>query len=90
MGVEAVRPSSSRPVLAVASGLFTRARLFASPGRLDASARNSPGTATFRAHWNPSTILRWRLPIGCGMHLAFMSCREALHARVESFCEEAA
>ena len=90
MGVEAARPSSSRSALAVLSGLFTRARPLSSPGQLGASGRNSADTATFRARWNQTRTLRSRLPIGCGMHLALMSCREALHARVESFCEEAA
>ena len=79
-----------RPFLLGAVFKITGARPLASPGHLEAWPRSSADAATFRGHWNPTRILRSRLPVGCGMHLALMSCREALHARVESFCEEAA
>jgi hypothetical protein len=90
MGVEAARPSSSKGALTALSGLFTRARFFSSKGYLGSSVCNSAGTARFHAHWNRSMTSQSRLPIECGMHLALMSCREALHPRVGLFNEEAA
>jgi hypothetical protein len=90
MGVEAARPSSSRSALTALSGLFTRVRFFSSSGYPGSLVCNSAGRARFHAHWNRPMTSQLRLPIECGMHLALMSCREALHPRVGLFSEEAA
>ena len=90
MGVEAARPSSSRGLLTALSGLFTRVWLPPSERYLGSSGCNHVGTAGIHAYWNRLMPSQSLLPIECGMHLALMSCREALHARVELFSEEAA
>lgn len=90
MGVEAARPSSCTGAPTALSGLFTRARFISSKGSLGSSGGNSVGTARFHAHWNRPVTSQSRLPIECGMQLALMSCREALHPRVGSVSEEAA
>ena len=86
MGVEAARPSSSRGVLTALSSLLSRVWF----GVLASSSCNSGGTVGIHVHWNRPMPSQSRLPIECGMHLALMSCREAFHARVELFSEEAA
>ena len=90
MGVEAARPSSTRGVLTALSGLFTRVWFSSSEGYRGSSGCNSGGTVGIHVHWNRPMPSQSRLPIECGMHLALMSCREALHPRVELFSEEAA
>ena len=90
MGVEAARTSSSRGALSALSGPLTRACLCSAGGDLDSSVCQSADTACLWAHCKRPLKWQLRLPSECGMYLALMSCREALHPRVASFSEEAA
>lgn len=90
MGIEAKRRSSSRSAPAILQGQFARAQTVVQRWQLGCLNRESARTARFQSHWNRPRSGRLRLPNECGMYLAVMSCREALHLRVGLSNEEAA